>query len=123
LHDVFKTFSAGYEKTAFLFIFLPLIPMSGFSQIDSQRLTEVMPLMQALLTALVVHTDSILRFKAYGWRDFEHRIPDDTNSVFQIRSVTKQFTPTVILWLQEQEKLNIHDKLFKYFPHYRYADR
>ena len=42
----------------------------------------------------------------------------DANSVFQIGSVTKQFTSVIILKLQQQRKLSVKDKLSKYFPAY-----
>lgn len=106
---------------------LPTISMSSYAQTDSERLAEVM---QAATDAgifngvvLVARNDSVLLFKGYGWRDFEHKIPHDTNSVFQIGSVTKQFTATVILWLQEHGQLNVNDKLSKYFPQYPYANK
>ena len=38
-------------------------------------------------------------------------------------SVTKQFTATVILKLQEEGKLSVNDKLNKYFPEFKYADK
>lgn len=37
--------------------------------------------------------------------------------------MTKQFTATVILWLQEHGKLNVNDKLNKYFPQYPYGNK
>lgn len=114
-------------KRTILLLFVSLIINSLKAQTDSERLNEVM---QAATdanifngVALVARHDSILLFKGYGWRDYEQKIPHDTNSVFQIGSVTKTFTATVILWLQEQHQLNIHDKLSKYFPKYRYADK
>jgi len=114
------------KKTLLLLFFLSIFSVFSYAQTDSERLDQVM---QAATNAgvfsgvvLVARNDSILLFKSYGWRDFEHQIPHDTNSVFQIGSVTKQFTATVILWLQEQGKLNVNDKLSSYFPEYQYAD-
>jgi len=114
-----------------LFFLLPLIhslhAQPGSTLSDSGKIDEVM---QAATRAhafsgviLVARHDSILLAKGYGWRDYAHQIPHDTNSVFQIGSVTKQFTATVILWLQEQHRLNLGDKLSKYFPQYAYGDK
>ena len=65
---------------------------------------------------LATRNDSILLAKGYGWRDYDNRIPHDTNSVFCIGSMTKSFTSVVILYLQEQGKLKLTDSLGKYFP-------
>lgn len=72
---------------------------------------------------LVARNDSILLSKGYGWRNFETKTPHDVNSIFQVGSVTKTFTATVILFLQEHGKLDINEYLSKYFPRYKYADK
>jgi CubicO group peptidase (beta-lactamase class C family) len=68
---------------------------------------------------LAARNDSILLAKGYGWRDYEHHIQHDTNSLFRIGSLTKSFTAVVILYLQEHGKLKLTDNLSKYFPEYR----
>src|SRR6185436_19359104 len=65
---------------------------------------------------LVAWKGSIVLEKGYGYRDVKNHVSHDSNSIFQIGSVTKQFTSTIILKLQEQKKLSIKDKLSKYFP-------
>jgi len=72
---------------------------------------------------LVARNDSILLAKGYGWRDIENKIPHDTNSIFLVGSVTKTFTATLILYLQERGQLNINDTLTKYFPAYQYGKK
>jgi CubicO group peptidase (beta-lactamase class C family) len=114
-------------KRTILLLSTLLFLISVKAQTDSERLDEVL---QAATdahifngVALIARHDSILLFKAYGWRNYEQKIPHDTNSVFQIGSVTKQFTATVILWLQEHHQLSLTDKLSKYFPEYQYAEK
>ena len=51
-------------------------------------------------TALVAQKGKILLDKSYGYKNFTLRTLNDTNTIFQIGSVTKQFTATVILKLQ-----------------------
>jgi CubicO group peptidase (beta-lactamase class C family) len=113
------------RKYLLLVFVLPIIHLQA--QTDSERMDEVMQAATDLKTfhgvALIARHDSILLFKGYGLRDEEHAIPHDTSSVFQIGSVTKQFTATIILWLQEHQQLSIQDKLIKYFPKYVYADK
>jgi len=59
---------------------------------------------------------NILLKKGYGYKDFAKKKLNDANGIFQLGSVTKQFTSTVILKLQEQGKLSVQDKLSKYIP-------
>lgn len=61
--------------------------------------------------------------KGYGYRDASKKLQNDSNTVFQIGSVTKTFTATMIMMLQEQGKLNVKDKLNKYFPDYPDGDK
>jgi CubicO group peptidase (beta-lactamase class C family) len=74
-------------------------------------------------TVLVAKDGKILLEKGYGFRNAESKINHDENSVFQIGSVTKQFTATIIQKLQMEGKLSVKDKLSKYFPQYAYANK
>lgn len=66
--------------------------------------------------ALVVQKGTILLQKGYGFKEVADKRMNDPQSVFMIGSVTKSFTSTVILQLQEQGKLSVEDQLDKYFP-------
>ncbi len=72
--------------------------------------------------ALIAQNGKILLQKSYGYKNVEAHVLNDSNTIFQIGSVTKQFTATVILKLQEEGKLSVNDKLNKYFPQFKYAD-
>jgi CubicO group peptidase (beta-lactamase class C family) len=56
--------------------------------------------------------------KVFGKSNLELNTPMKLNAVFQIGSITKQFTAVSILMLAEQGKLNIKDNIEKYFPEY-----
>ncbi len=73
-------------------------------------------------SALVAKNGTILLNKGYGYRNVETGVMNDPNSIFQLGSVTKQFTSAVILKLQSQNKLSVSDKLSKYFPDYPKGD-
>ena len=73
--------------------------------------------------ALIAQNGKILLQKSYSYKNFAAHVLNDSNTIFQIGSVTKQFTATVILKLQEEGKLSLNDKLDKYFPQFKYADR
>src|SRR5450432_3440303 len=71
--------------------------------------------------ALIAEKGKIIFQKSYGFKDVATHALNDSNSIFQIGSVTKQFTATVVLKLQEEGKLSVQDKLGKYFPEFKYA--
>lgn len=71
--------------------------------------------------ALIAQRGKILLQKSYGNKNFAMHILNDSNTIFQIGSITKQFTAAVILKLQEEGKLSVNDKLDKYFPQFKYA--
>jgi dipeptidyl aminopeptidase/acylaminoacyl peptidase/CubicO group peptidase (beta-lactamase class C family) len=54
--------------------------------------------------------------KGYGLSNQAARTPVTPDTVFDIGSVTKQFTGAAILKLEEQGKLKVTDRLDKYFP-------
>lgn len=65
---------------------------------------------------LVVDGDSVLLDKGYGQADAEWNIPDAPDVKFRLGSLTKQFTATLVLLLQQDGKLNIADPVSKYLP-------
>jgi CubicO group peptidase (beta-lactamase class C family) len=67
-------------------------------------------------TVLVVEGDQIILDKAYGMASLEWQVPNSTDTKFRIGSITKQFTSTLILLLQQDGKLNINDPVSKYMP-------
>lgn len=74
-------------------------------------------------TALVVQNGNTVLQKGYGLKNAATKELNDGNTIFQIGSITKQFTSAIILRLQENKKLSIHDKLSKYFPALPFAEK
>jgi CubicO group peptidase (beta-lactamase class C family) len=54
--------------------------------------------------------------KAYGLASLEYNIPNTENTLFNIGSVSKQFTAMGIVLLEQQSKLSFDDDLRKYIP-------
>jgi CubicO group peptidase (beta-lactamase class C family) len=73
-------------------------------------------------TALVAKNGTLLLNKGYGYRNAADKVANNEQTIFQLGSITKQFTSAVILKLQEEKKLNVSDKLSKYFPGYPKGD-
>ena len=73
-------------------------------------------------TVLVSKNGKIVFEKAYGYQDIQHKIENTPNTIFQVGSMTKQFTAAVVLKLAEQQKLSLDDKISKYFPDLKRGD-
>jgi len=56
----------------------------------------------------------VVKSRAYGFANVELRVPATTETVFEIGSVSKQFTATTLLMLMEEGKLGLDDRLDKY---------
>src|SRR5690242_14415277 len=54
--------------------------------------------------------------RGYGVADVKNSAPVTPATMFAIGSVTKQFTCSAMLMLQEQHKLSVDDPVSKYFP-------
>lgn len=72
---------------------------------------------------LIANPNEILFKKAYGFANFELNVPNKTEYIFNVASISKQFTGAAILLLSLQNKLNIEDTLKKYLPDYPNADK
>ena len=71
---------------------------------------------------LVAQNGTVLFKKGYGLADVGHGAAFAPDTKSRIGSITKQFTASAILKLQEQGKLNVQDKLSKYFPDFPRGD-
>jgi D-alanyl-D-alanine carboxypeptidase len=69
-------------------------------------------------TVVVVKDGHVIFRRGYGLANLELKTPMQPDMVFEIGSVTKQFTSTAILMLVEQGKLSVDDDLHKYLPDY-----
>ena len=67
-------------------------------------------------TVLVVEGDRVLLNKGYGMASLEWQLPNVPETKFRLGSLTKQFTATLVLLLQQDGKLNINDPVSKYLP-------
>lgn len=63
---------------------------------------------------LVANKGKIIFEKASGYSTFEDKKPLKTNDIFELASVSKQFTAMVIMLLQERGKLSFDDSVSQY---------
>ncbi|MBI4750399.1 MAG: serine hydrolase [Acidobacteria bacterium] len=65
---------------------------------------------------LVAKDGAVILEKGYGLANREQNIPNAVDTVFNIGSITKQFTAAAILKLEMQGKLRVEDPINKYLP-------
>jgi CubicO group peptidase (beta-lactamase class C family) len=110
----------------FFILFLCLFSFGVYAQTSTHLLDSMANLYAQLKefngSVLVAEKGKILLEKGYGYKDVAQKTKADANSLYQYGSVTKQFTATLIMYLQEKGKLNIQDKISKYFPELPFAD-
>ena len=71
---------------------------------------------------LVAEKGNIIFQKSYGYADFDSGRMLNDSSVFELASVSKQFTAMGILLLMERDKLKLTDSLRHYFPELPYSN-
>lgn len=86
------------------------VKIEDFSSLDSELLARGFS-----GVVLVAQNDDILFNKAYGRKNSQENRFNDINTVFDMGSITKQFTAAGILKLEMQNKLSVNDSLSKYF--------
>jgi CubicO group peptidase (beta-lactamase class C family) len=67
-------------------------------------------------TVLVVRGSDVLLNKGYGMASLEWQIPNEPDAKFRLGSLTKQFTATLVLMLEQDGKLSVNDPVSKYLP-------
>jgi D-alanyl-D-alanine carboxypeptidase len=66
------------------------------------------------LSLAVVKDGKLVKAKGYGFANLELRVPATPETVYQLASVTKQFTATAIMLLVQDGKLRLDDKISQY---------
>lgn len=66
------------------------------------------------LSLAVLRDGKVLKSKGYGLANVELNVPAETTTVYQLASMTKQFTAAGIMLLVEDGRVGVDDKLSKY---------
>lgn len=67
-------------------------------------------------TILVADSKGLLYQGAFGLADRENKVPLNTETLFYLASVSKQFTATAILLLIQEGKIQLDEKIIPYLP-------
>lgn len=71
---------------------------------------------------LMCKNGKIVFEKGYGYQDIQNKIQNTFRTIFQVGSMTKRFTATIMLKLAEQNKLSLTDKISRYFSKLKRGD-
>ncbi len=85
------------------------------ARIDSMILSNVSNLTPGCVVG-VVQNGKILFKHEYGLSNLDYRIPVSDSTLFNLASVSKQFTAFLVLLLEKEGKLNLDDTIGKYIP-------
>ena len=108
------------------FAFVVFITLASSFQIYSQnRLQKIDSILNAKYPSnttravfLIAEKGKIKYKKAFGLANLELNVPMNSDNIFEIGSMTKQFTAISILMLEEQGKINLDDDITKFIPDY-----
>src|SRR5882724_2758065 len=68
------------------------------------------------LALAVARNGKIVKVRGYGIANLEHDVPVTPDTVFELASVTKQFTATAIMLLVEEGKVQLDDPVAWHLP-------
>ncbi len=110
-------------KTLLLLFFVTSLSAQNVTTTFDQLFQKKYPANGPGATVLVAKKGKVLYRNAFGNANLENNIVMNPNHVFEIGSITKQFTAVSILMLEEEGKLSVQDKLTKYLPTYPNGDQ
>jgi len=64
----------------------------------------------------IVRNDSLIYSKGYGLANLEYGVPNTSETIFHMASISKQFTAWSIILLAKQGKLSLEDDVRKWLP-------
>jgi CubicO group peptidase (beta-lactamase class C family) len=120
---MFKLGSLRFSVTALVLFATSVAPAAAQSdraalvkKLDSLAGSGVLENRAAGIAAAVVRGNDTLLLKGYGKADIEWNVPLPADAMFEIGSITKQFTAAAILQLRDAGKLSLDDEVTKWFP-------
>lgn len=96
-----------------IFFFLLIITGNVFSQ--QEKLDSLFAAQKDFSgVVLIAENGKPVYHKAFGYREFENQIPLRASDIFELASVSKQFTAMIIMMLKEKGMLDYDDSVSKY---------
>lgn len=100
----------------------------AYAQINEQKIDSLLSALFADKDGpggafLIAKAGKPIYQKAFGKANIELGVDMNTENIFQLGSITKQFTAVAILMLEEQHLLSTQDPISKYIPDYPNGDK
>jgi len=116
-------YSAGTMRIAWIAVLLA-VTTAGRAQLAPETEAKVASIANQVLhdtgvpsaSVGIVENGQVVYAHAFGMARVEPQLAASPEMAYPIGSISKQFTATVVLLLQEQGKLSIDDPVAKYFP-------
>lgn len=112
--------------------FIPLtVQSTTASEVTQEKVTEVLPKLEKLagqtlkqtgvpgMAIVVVYKDKVVYLKGFGVRQEGTDTPITADTVFQLASVSKPFTSTVLAALVGEGVIDWDDPVIKHYPDFR----
>ncbi|MBP9901037.1 MAG: beta-lactamase family protein [Verrucomicrobia subdivision 3 bacterium] len=116
-HPASSVLRAGAGRWRWLLLaFNTLVRVAQADPVDDLVLQEMHTHQIPGVALTVIKHGREVKTAAYGVANLELNVPVRSDTVFEIGSVTKQFTAAAILLLQQQGKLSVNDPLSKHLP-------
>lgn len=101
-----------------------LLPLTAGAQLSPEAQAKVTALAQQIVSSTgvpsasvgIVQNGRIIYARAFGMARLNPPLPATAAMAYPIGSISKQFTATAMLLLQQQGKLSLNDPVVKYFP-------
>jgi CubicO group peptidase (beta-lactamase class C family) len=91
-------------------------PLAVADSVDDYIRAEMQKRQIPGLALAVVKNGAVVKLQGYGMANLEHDVPVTPDTVFELASVTKQFTATAIMLLVEEGKARLDDPIETYLP-------
>ena len=92
------------------------VDTSASAAIDRYVETEMQQRHIPGLALAVCYQGRILKEKGYGVADVQHQSPVTPETVFELASITKQFTASAIMLLVQEGKVDLDESIHTYLP-------
>ncbi len=110
-----------YKKISFLIVCLGILTGVNAQNLEkeiNEIITDEYSANEPGVSILVAKDGETIFRKAYGKANLELDVDLKPENVFELASISKQFTAVAILMLEEQGKLSLEDNITKYIPDY-----